>query len=187
MKKFLAVTLAAVTTLAMLTSCSSGGSSSSSAYTTGLGIVTSISSSKAGTADAGPTAQVDSTIAAVSFDAGGKITKCSLDVAQTQVAFNTDGSIASDVTAAIQSKQEKQGAYGMASASSIGKEWYQQADAFADYCIGKTVDQVKGVKVTENPDEPGSSVPDVPELTSSVTISVSSFIQAIDKAHTNAR
>jgi hypothetical protein len=35
--------------------------------------------------------------------------------------------------------------YGMRSASKIGKEWNEQANAFAAYVIGKTVDEVKAL------------------------------------------
>ena len=31
----------------------------------------------------------------------------------------------------------------MKRASSIGKEWNEQANAFADYVIGKTLDEIK--------------------------------------------
>ena len=31
--------------------------------------------------------------------------------------------------------------------SGIGKEWNEQANAFAEYIVGKTVDEVKGIAV----------------------------------------
>ena len=33
----------------------------------------------------------------------------------------------------------------MAPASPIGKEWFEQVDAYELWCVGKTVDEVKGV------------------------------------------
>jgi hypothetical protein len=165
-----------------LTSCS--GSGGGGDYKTGLGIVTHIDSSAAATVDAAGKGQVDSYIAVISLDASGKITKCSLDVAQTAVNFDATGAITSDLSAEIRSKQETQEDYGMRKASPIGKEWYEQADALEQYCIGKTVADVVGLRTKETEEGP---VPDVPELAASVTIGVNGFLQAIDKAAANAQ
>ncbi|MDR1000737.1 MAG: hypothetical protein LBL96_08070 [Clostridiales bacterium] len=180
MQKLL-VALLICATAATLTSCSGGGGGD---YKTGLGIVTHIDSSAAVTADAEGKGQVDSYIAVISLDASGKITKCSLDVAQTAVNFDAAGAITSDLSAGIRSKQEKQDDYGMKKASPIGKEWWEQADALEQYCIGKTVADVVGLRTKETEEGP---VPDVPELATSVTIGVEAFLQAIDKAAANAQ
>jgi hypothetical protein len=181
MKKTVAFA-ASMMAASLLAGCSGGAG----AEKIGLGVVTSIASSSAKTGEAGPKGQVDSLIAAVAVDSGGKITKCWIDSAQTVVEFDMDGNIASDVVAEIASKQEKKDSYGMRGASGIGKEWHEQADAFAAWCVGKTSEQVSGLK-TKVLDEHHDSVPDIPELASSVTISVGDFKKAVAKAVANAR
>lgn len=151
----------------------------------GLGQNISIAKSKDATADATATAQADVTIAAVGFDAEGKVASVTIDVAQTKVAFDKDMKVTSDKTAEVKSKKDIGPEYGMVKASSIGKEWFEQIEAFENWMIGKTVDEIKGLKVKER-DENHKSVPDVPELTSSVTITVENYIAAVEEAWNNA-
>ena len=106
---------------------------------TGMAIVSSTSVSDAD-ADADGKAQVDSTVAAVLVGEDGKIISCKLDVAQNKVAVNADGSF--DTTATFKSKQELKEDYNMKGASPIGKEWYEQANAFAEYVVGMTAEEV---------------------------------------------
>lgn len=161
-------------------------STQSSGISTGLGIVTSIGSSASASAEKAGNAQVDSLIAVVTLDSSGKITKCTIDAAQTRVSFDNSGVITADKSAAIQTKGEKGEGYGMKKASAISKEWDEQAAAFCEWVVGKTVDEVKGLK-TKKVDESHTAVPDVPELTSSVTISVGDFISAVEKASSNVK
>ena len=70
---------------------------------------------------------------------------------------------------------------GMAKASSIGKEWYQQADAFAKYAVGKTVNEVNGITLSDE------GTPADAELASSVTIHVGPFMNIIEKAYNMAK
>ena len=58
----------------------------------------------------------------------------------------------------------------MKKASAIGKEWNEQADAFAEFIKGKTADEVKGMKVSAD----GLTEE---ELKSSVTVHVTDFIK----------
>lgn len=146
---------------------------------TGLGVVTSIADSKdAGDEDG--VGSVYSTIAAVLVDADGKITDCKIDAAQTKINFSKEGKVTSDLAAAISSKQELGEAYGMKATSKIGKEWNEQADAFAAYVVGKTVDEVKGIAVSEG-------VATDADLASSVTIHIGDFMAAVEKAVTTAQ
>ena len=64
----------------------------------------------------------------------------------------------------------------MAKASSIGKEWNEQAAAFAQYVLGKTVDEVKGIAVNEE------GVATDADLTASVTVHIAPFVANIEKA-----
>lgn len=151
---------------------------------TAQGIVTKISSSKPATADKAGTAQVDSTIVSVTYDANGVITKCVIDNAQTKVSFNAAGEIQTDLTTVPKTKVELGDEYGMKKNSAVGKEWYEQADIFADWIVGKTLDEVKGLNV-KKVDDSHPAVPDVPELTSTVSINVGDMTQAIEKAMTS--
>ncbi len=150
----------------------------------GLGVSTKISSSKAATADAEGTAQVDSVIAAVTYDSQGVIVKCAIDSAQTKINFNDKGEITSDLNTVPSTKVELGANYGMVKASAIGKEWFEQAQAFSDWTIGKTLEEVKGMKV-KKVDDAHPMVPDEPDLTASVSVSVGDFIAAVEKAMTS--
>ncbi|MCL2772090.1 MAG: hypothetical protein FWD71_01965 [Oscillospiraceae bacterium] len=184
MKRFTALILIAVFTAVMFAGCGGGGGNGS--IKTGLGVVTDVSSSKAATADAAGQVQINSYVADVTLDSKGIIQKCSIDAVQSKINFDATGALTTDLTAPVQSKNELKENYGMGKQSPIGKEWYQQADAFAQWCIGKTLNEVKGIK-TKAGSETGSVVADVPELTSSVTISISDFLSAIEKAVNNAQ
>lgn len=152
---------------------------------TGLGVVTKIASSKAATAQEAGVGQVDSVIAAVTYDAEGVITKCVIDSAQTKVEFNDKGEVQTDLATELKTKNELGDDYGMKKASTVGNEWYEQAQAFADWTVGKKLDEVTGMQV-KKVDDSHPAVPDVAELTSSVSISVGDFIAAIEKAMTSA-
>jgi hypothetical protein len=157
-----------------------GGTAAGGALRTGLGVVTSVASS----ADAGEKdglAQTDSTVAAVLVDADGKIVALKLDAAQTKINFSSDGKIVTPLDTVFKTKQEKKDEYGMKKASGIQKEWYEQADAFAAYATGKTLAELKGIALNEE-----GKATDA-ELSSSVTIHVTDFIAAIEKAVNNAQ
>ncbi len=150
------------------------------AIKTGLAVISSIAkSTDAGDKDG--LAQVDSTVVAVTVDADGKITNCKIDSAQTKINFSAAGKIATPLDTVFKTKQELKTEYGMAKASNIKKEWYEQADAFAAYVTGKTLAEVKGIALNEE------GAPSAAELTSSVTVHVTDFIEAIEKAVNNAQ
>ncbi|HPV84764.1 MAG TPA: hypothetical protein PL127_00890, partial [Sedimentibacter sp.] len=65
-------------------------------------------------------------------------------------------------------------------ASAIGKEWYEQADAFADYVVGKTVEEIKGIAV----DESGHATEE--DLVSSVTVGIVDLKTIFEKAYNNS-
>lgn len=146
----------------------------------GLGVNTDMSMSTDATADAAGVAMAYSYYTATSFDQDGKITSCAIDASQGIVNFDTKGTITSDLTIAPQTKQELKEAYGMKAASAIGKEWYEEANSFADYVKGKTVADVKGIAVTD------AGLASDADLAASVTIHIAPFENIIDKAYTNA-
>ena len=180
-RKFLPVLLTGAFILAAATACSGGGGN----VTAGLGVVSNFASSRSATDEAAGYTQVDSTIAAVTLD-GGVITHCSIDAAQTRVNINAAGEITSDPSAPVQSKKERGNGYNMRNASPIGKEWFEQAEAFEKWVVGKTPAQVAGMK-TKRVDDNHPRVPDVADLTASCTINVGEMLDAVALAVQNAK
>jgi hypothetical protein len=147
---------------------------------TGFAVITSIEKSKdAGEADG--LAQADSVLVAVTVDAAGKIVDCVIDTAQSKANFNTAGEIVTPLDTEFKTKNELGANYGMSKNSSIGKDWFEQAAALADYVVGKTVEEVKGIAVDAEGHATGA------DLTASVTVSISGYITAIEKAVANAQ
>ncbi len=189
MKKIITLLLVTVLTAALLVGCgtttttpSASPSASAAApatVKTGLAIVTSIEKS----ADAGEKdglAQADSVIVAVTVDAAGKIVDCVIDTAQTKANFGADGKVITPLDTVFSTKNELGDEYGMGKASSIGKDWYAQAAVLADYVVGKTVAEVKGIAVDAEQHATDA------DLKASVTIKIVGYIDAIEKAVANA-
>ena len=80
-------------------------------------------------------------------------------------------------------KKELGNDYGMKALSEkigIGKEWFEQCEAFEKWCVGKTLDQVMNMKTKTGGE--GSPVPDEPDLATGCTIYVGQFQEAIKLA-----
>lgn len=144
------------------------------ALKTGLAVLTNLGDSKDGTVS------YDVTIAAVAVDKNGVIVDCLIDGISAKVSFDEKGVITSDVSAAVSTKNELGAGYGMVAWGGAKAEWNEQAAAFAQYVTGKTVEQVKGIAVTE------SGNPADADLASSVTIKIGGFVEAVEKAVQNA-
>ena len=86
--------------------------------------------------------QYDTDYAIVTVDADGKVTSCIIDASQAKCTI-ADGQFTVE-KGAFKSKKELGDDYAMKSASPIGKEWYEQAAAYEQWCIGKTADEIKG-------------------------------------------
>jgi len=147
----------------------------------GIGVITTIDMSKDAISEEEGLAQAYLNIAAVTFNNEGVITSCIIDAVQANVRFNQEGKITTDLSAVLKSKNEIGDEYGMKAVSEIGKEWYEQADAFAKYVVGKTIDEVKGISLDEE-GRPAES-----ELASSVSVHIGPFITVIEKAYHAAK
>ncbi|NJP40999.1 hypothetical protein HCH52_08030 [Oscillospiraceae bacterium HV4-5-C5C] len=143
------------------------------ALKTGLAVDTSLSNSKDATDDADGQAQVDSSVAAVLVDAEGKIAAISIDAAQTKVTFDKTGKITSDINAEQKTKKELGADYGM--------NWDEQVKALEDYCVGKTIDEIKGISLN------AEGAADGVDALSTVTISISGIINTVEEAVNNAQ
>ena len=180
MNRKIALVLSMVLSVSLLAGCGPNIGKSNEAVKTGLAVISSTAKSK----DAGEKeglAQADSTVVAVTVDKEGKITKCVIDAAQTKISFSNAGKITTPLNTVFKTKQELGTEYGMSKASSIKKEWNEQANALADYVVGKTAAEVKGIAVNEK------GAPTATDLTSSVTIAIGGYVAAIEKAVANAK
>ena len=93
-----------------------------------------------------------------------------------KVEFDTTGAVTTDLTGSVSSKNTLGADYGMGKASAIGKEWNEQAAAFAAYTVGKTADAVTGIAVSETG---GAADAD---LAASCSISIGGFQSVVAKA-----
>ena len=148
----------------------------------GLGIVGTISGKhcKNATDEADGNSQAYTHYAAVTLDKNGKITSSIIDASQSNIAFNKEGKITTDLTEVVETKLELGLGYNMKAASPIGKEWFEQSKAFSDYIKGKTVNDVTGIALSEG-------VATDEDLKSSVTITIGDFIEAVKKAGATAK
>lgn len=154
--------------------------SSGEAVKTGLYLGTDLSSSKDASAEGDGLAQANLTLVAVTVSDEGVIDECVIDSVQSKISFDAAGKVTSDLTAPVLSKNELGSDYGMAKASAIGKEWNEQVQALADYVEGKTLEEIRGIAVTEE-GKAGEA-----DLAASVTISIAGYIDAIEEAAANA-
>lgn len=155
----------------------------------GLGAVNSIAKSKDYSLKDGnetlALGQVDTVMVAAAFDGEGKVVSVIIDNAQTRVNFDNEMKVTSDKSAEIKTKAELKDAYGMKRVSGIEKEWFEQIQELENWMVGKTVAEIKDMKVKEvDPAHP--AVPDIPELTSLVTITIQDYVAALEKAYNNA-
>ena len=150
------------------------------AVKTGLGVVTSTAKSKDVSAEAEGVAQVDTIIAAITVDGSGKILAADIDSAQTKVNFSAEGKVTTELGADVPTKTDLGDKYGMKKNSGIGKEWYEQIGEFEKWLVGKTADQVSGMKITDGKTTEA-------DLTSKVTITITDYQKAVLEAIQNAK
>lgn len=151
---------------------------------TGLAILPKISGSVAATAEENGKADYDVTIVAVTVDANGVIASCVIDSLGTSVAFDAAGAAVDfDPEKAVLTKNELGFDYGMVAynASPIGKEWFEQAAALAEFAVGKTVDELKNGAI----DESGYAAD--ADLATSASINLFSYVYGIEAAVANAK
>ena len=140
-----------------------------------LATITGVGDSKAADAENAGNAQLNVDVTALTMN-GGKITSCVIDSVQAKVAFDNKGTITSDVTAPVATKNELGENYGMVAWGGAIAEWNEQAASFASYVTGKTADEVAGIAITED------MHPADADLAASVTIKVNGFVDLIVKA-----
>lgn len=133
--------------------------------------------------------EVSSTIAAVVLDDAGKIVACRVDAIQNKFTLAEDGTFTLGNT---KTKVELGYNYNMAAYghSLIGnekaKEWFEQGAAFEAWAIGKTVDQIKNMKLQTMSN--GYVIADEADLLAAgCTISIEDIRDAVVKACNDAQ
>ena len=176
-----ALSLLAVVALGSFAGCGNTNTSSSSSaapapakkYSVGLGYDASFQTK----------GQLDVTTAFAAFDEEGKIYDVRFDVVQVKFAANEakDGLALTnknvDADYSVTSKLELGLGYNMLGSSAIGKECDEQIEAFANWCAGKTVEEV--IAGTPGAGH-GEAINE--ELATSVTIGVDAFESALQNA-----
>ena len=164
MKKILSVVLAAMMILSM----------TSAFAATGVGSATSVKVTAA-TADAAGSVAVDTYMCAVTLDDNGVIIAVQFDCVQSKGSFDAAGAVVGEAAIQPQTKNELGEAYGMKAISPISKEFCEQMDALAAWCVGKTLDQVLAVYAEDA------------DLKAGCTVYIGTEMLALQKAAANAK
>ena len=182
MKKVIALALSVVMALSLV-ACGGETAKAPAKFKVGMGHNISAKMTDA-TADKAGSAQVDTTMLVAAFDAEGKVTSVSIDVAQQKIGFDATGAKAGDVD--VRTKVEKEGDYGMVGASGIGKEYFEQIEALENWMVGKTVEEIVNMPVMDRGDGSHTHVPTDADLAAGCTITVKSYLDALQEAWDNA-
>lgn len=148
------------------------------AVKTGVSIVTTMEGKDASAEENG-SSTANISVVAVTVDGQGVIQDCAIDGIKATINFSKEGKLV-DVPQSFSSKNELGEAYGMKAASSVGKEWNEQAEALAQYAVGKTVEELKNGAVDE------TGVAKDADLAASATMYIGSFVDQIGAAVENA-
>ena len=142
----------------------------------GLGVYTATPTTTDASEDKEGQGKVAITAAVITVDAEGKVVACQLDTADLTVKFTADGkAVAND---GFKTKYEQGKDYNMVTYGGAAKEWFEQADAFEAFVVGKTLDEIKALVAEGNK---GNS--DV--IAAGCTIMIHEFVGAIEKAFAN--
>ena len=140
-----------------------------------VAVLASLSDSAGADAENAGNAQLNVDAAAITM-ADDVITSAAIDSVQAKVAFDASGTITSDISAPVQTKNELGEAYGMKAWANAKYEWNEQAANFAAYITGKTAAEVSGIAIDEG------TKPTDADLSTSVTIAIGGFLALIAKA-----
>ena len=148
---------------------------------TGISLTADVTGSKDASEEEAGLSKAEVLAVAVTVSEDGKIDDCRIDQIPAEISFDDQGLVLTEMNTEFPTKDRMGESYGMKQASGLGKEWNEQAEAFADYVKGMTMEQVAAIAL----DEYGRAVD--PGLMSSVTISVSDFMEGLDHAVRNAK
>jgi len=126
-------------------------SSATADSTLKIGVISTQTGSKNATAEADGVNEVDVTVTATALDKDGKIAAAKTDAIQVIANFNNKGVASTTANTAFTTKIEAGDNYGMKAygqdlnGDGAVKEWYEQASAFDNACIGKTANDISAL------------------------------------------
>ena len=144
----------------------------------GLAAISTADESVAATEEEDGVVKMYTDFGAVVLDKDGKILAAVTDATQPQITIDVDGEIVDTVFKGT--KRELKEDYNMVKFSDATLEWYQQAQNFVEYCVGKTADELRDTETEVN--EEGHQVFVDEALYASVSISIDGMIDVISQA-----
>lgn len=152
-------------------------------FTLGVAAITTAGDSEAATADADGVVKMYTNYGAAVIGADGKVLAATTDATQPQITINAAGEI---VDAAFKGTKMELGAdYGMVAYGNAVAEWDAQARAFADYTVGKTAADIRGIETVVN--DSGHNVTVDETLLATCTMDISGMMAVIAQAADYAR
>jgi hypothetical protein len=85
------------------------------------------------------------TAAALTKDENDRVTSAQCDEIEPSLTVVADGGITLPDRGTIQSKNEQGDSYGMKAMSALGKEWYEHAQGYSKYILGKNAAEVAAI------------------------------------------
>lgn len=152
-------------------------------FTLGVAAITAADESEAATADAEGIVKMYTEYGAAVVGADGKVLAATTDATQPQIAINAEGEVTG--TTFKGTKMELGADYGMVAYGNAVAEWDAQARAFADYTVGKTAADIRGLATTTN--DHGYTVTVDETLYATCTMSISGMMAVIAQAVDYAR
>ncbi len=152
--------------------------STDGSFTLGVAAISTADESAAATKDEDGVVKMYTNFGAAVVGADGKILAALTDATQPQIKINAAGEIG-DVTF-NGTKRELQFDYNMVKFSGCTYEWFEQAAAFAQYCAGKTADELRASDLQLN--DAGHMVFTDETLYASVSISADGMIAVVAQA-----
>ena len=154
----------------------------------GVAAKTAATDSKAATADADGVVAMYTDFGAAVVGADGKILAALTEAIQPKIAINNLGEIVDKTF--VDTKRVLKSGYGMEgkvdnNGDGVMKEWFQQADAYAKYAVGKTGAELKGME-TELVNNHYISK-DKALLSAGCTIQITGICAVVAQSVTNAR
>lgn len=139
-----------------------------------VGIVSTQSTTDA-SGDKDGSNSIETTIVVAALGKDGKVTASTNDCVATEIKFDSKGASKTQFGVSITTKRTAKDEYGMVAHGGAKKEWFEQANAFANAVVGKNADEIAKLEASEGK---GSE-----ELqTAGCTIVVSDLVKAAVKA-----